>query len=68
MKLFTFGCSFTEGQGLKKPEEKEYTKILAEKIEIEYFNFGAAGMSNDYVYRKTFETIEKYIKKELGDE
>jgi hypothetical protein len=64
MKLFTFGCSFTEGQGLKKPEEKEYTKILAEKIEIEYFNFGAAGMSNDYVYRKTFETIEKYIKKE----
>jgi hypothetical protein len=64
MKLFTFGCSFTEGQGLKKPEEKEYTKILAEKIEIEYFNFGAAGMSNDYVYRKTFEIIEKYINKE----
>lgn len=64
MKLFTFGCSFTEGQGLKKPEEKEYTNILAEKIGIKYFNFGSAGMSNDYVYRKTFEVIEKYIKKE----
>jgi hypothetical protein len=64
MTLFTFGCSFTEGQGLKKPEEKEYTILLAEKLGIEYYNFGSAGMSNDYVYRKTFETIENYVTKD----
>jgi hypothetical protein len=64
MTLFTFGCSFTEGQGLKKPEEKEYTILLAEKLGIEYYNFGSAGMSNDYVYRKTFETIQNYVTKD----
>ncbi len=64
MKLFSFGCSFTEGQGLKKPEEKEYTKILAEKIGIKHYNYGGAGMSNDYVYRKIFETTQKQISKE----
>jgi len=64
MKLFTFGCSFTEGQELKKPEEKEYTILLAEKLGIEYYNFGSCGMSNDYVYRKTFETIENHSTKE----
>jgi hypothetical protein len=47
MTLFTFGCSFTEGQGLKKLEEKEYTILLAEKLGIEYYNFGSAGMPND---------------------
>jgi hypothetical protein len=65
MKLFTFGCSFTEGQGLKPwPDEKPYPELLSEKIGIEHYNFGSSGMSNDYVYRKTFEAIEKYIKKE----
>jgi hypothetical protein len=64
MKLFTFGCSFTEGQGLNKPDEKEYAILLSEKFGIKYYNYGAAGMSNDYVYRKVFETIEKQISKE----
>jgi hypothetical protein len=65
MKLFTFGCSFTEGQGLKPwSDEKPYPELLSEKIGIEHYNFGSAGMSNDYVYRKTFEAIEKYIRKE----
>lgn len=64
MKLFTFGCSFSEGQGLKIPDEKPYTDILAKKLKIQFLNFGAAGMSNDYVYRKTFEAIENYISKD----
>jgi hypothetical protein len=64
MKLFTFGCSFTEGQGLDIRNEVPYTNTLANKLEIKSFNLGACGMSNDYVYRKTFELIENYISKE----
>lgn len=57
MKLFTIGCSFTEGQGLKRQSFECYPHLLAEKLELEYFNFGAAGMSNDYIFRKVFELI-----------
>ena len=64
MKLFTFGCSFTEGQGLDIKNEVPYTNTLANKLGIKSFNLGACGMSNDYVYRKTFELIQNYISKE----
>jgi hypothetical protein len=57
MKLFTIGCSFTEGQGLLRPHIESYTSILAEKLQMEYFNFGACGMSNDYIFRKVFELL-----------
>lgn len=57
MKLFTIGCSFTEGQGLKYQSFECYTTKLAEKLNLEYFNFGASGMSNDYIFRKVFELI-----------
>jgi hypothetical protein len=57
MKLFTIGCSFTEGQGLKRQSFECYPHLLAEKLELEYFNFGACGMSNDYIFRKVFELI-----------
>jgi len=83
MKLFTFGCSFTEGQGLKYQAKECYSNLLANNLQIEYFNFGAAGASNDYIFRKVFEllnskTITKddiviiqwtsYIRKELSIE
>jgi hypothetical protein len=57
MKLFTFGCSFTEGQGLKYPPNESYSSLLAKNLQIPYFNFGSAGMSNDYVFRKVFELL-----------
>ena len=57
MKLFTIGCSFTEGQGLKYQGSECYTHQLAKKLKLEYFNFGACGASNDYIFRKIFELI-----------
>jgi len=80
MKLFTFGCSFTEGQELKHQTTECYSHLMSKNLKIEYFNFGAVGMSNDYIFRKVFEllnnnTITKddiiiiqwthYIRKEL---
>jgi hypothetical protein len=57
MKLFTIGCSFTEGQGLQKQASECYPHLLSKKLELQYFNFGATGMSNDYIFRKVFELI-----------
>jgi hypothetical protein len=57
MKLFTIGCSFTEGQELENHRIECYTHALAEKLNLEYFNFGAIGASNDYIFRKVFELI-----------
>jgi hypothetical protein len=80
MKLFTFGCSFTEGQELKEQATECYSHLIAKNLKIDYFNFGACGASNDYIFRKVFEllnseTITKddiiviqwthYIRKEL---
>lgn len=57
MRLFTIGCSFTEGQELEKQDKESYTKKLSDKLSIQYFNFGACGFSNDYIFRKIFELI-----------
>jgi hypothetical protein len=80
MKLFTIGCSFTEGQDLKYQVKECYTTKLANKLNLKCFNFGSCGASNDYIFRKVFKlinsnTISKddiliiqwtnYIRKEL---
>jgi hypothetical protein len=57
MKLVTIGCSFTEGQELEYQSVECYSTKLAEQLKIEFYNFGATGMSNDYIFRKTFELI-----------
>lgn len=65
MKLFTIGCSFTEGQGLKNQRFESYSHHLSKKLNLEYFNFGVSGASNDYIFRKIFELINSNtIKKD----
>ena len=61
MKLFTIGCSFTEGQGLKKQAIECYSNCLADTLKLKPFNFGAAGMSNDYIFRKVFELLNSKV-------
>jgi hypothetical protein len=61
MKLITVGCSFTEGQELKFQDFECYTNKLAEQLNLEYYNFGSSGASNDYIFRKVFELIETNI-------
>ena len=57
MKLFIIGCSFTEGQGLKKQAIESYPNVLANIFKLPHYNFGAVGMSNDYIFRKVFELL-----------
>jgi len=61
MKLYTFGCSFTEGQELENPVEECYSNKIANIINKKHFNFGSTGASNDYIFRKVFELINKHI-------
>ena len=61
MKLFVIGCSFTEGQGLKNQSAEAYATKLGKKLKLEYFNYGAIGMSNDYIFRKIFELINSNV-------
>ncbi len=65
MKLFTIGCSFTEGQGLTYQMYESYTANLSKKINIPFYNYGLCSASNDYIFRKFFELIDGgKIKKE----
>lgn len=57
MKLFTIGCSFTEGQGLKQFQTECYSYQLAKQLNLQFYNFGLCGASNDYIFRKVFELI-----------
>jgi hypothetical protein len=61
MKLFTVGCSFTEGQDLQNHTKECYTHELSKKLNLEYYNFGLCGASNDYIFRKVFELVESDI-------
>jgi hypothetical protein len=61
MKLITLGCSFSEGQGLQRQNEECYTAKLTEQLKLKYLNFAAAGMSNDYIFRKIFELLNSNI-------
>ena len=61
MKLYTIGCSFTEGQGLDNHHNECYSHILSENLDTKHFNFGACGASNDYIFRKIFELLNSNI-------
>lgn len=64
MKLYSVGCSFTEGQGLENCQIENYTKLLSEKHKVDCYNFGNCGASNDYVFRKVFYILNEGFKKE----
>lgn len=61
MKIVSVGCSFTEGQGLENQTFQCYTHLLATKLGLEYHNYGSAGASNDYIFRKILGLIENNI-------
>ena len=64
MKLYSVGCSFTEGQGLENSKIENYTKLLSEKHKVDCYNFGKSGVSNDYVFRKVFYILNEEFNKE----
>ena len=44
-RILSFGDSWTEGYELKSPEKECYTRLLAEKTNVPYCNFGQSGNS-----------------------
>ena len=58
MKIISIGCSFTAGLGVL--QEESYTSQLSKYIKCSNNNWGAAGHSNQYIFRKTIEILEKW--------
>jgi len=63
MKLYSVGCSFTEGSGVGRANA--YTRYLADLLNCEYDNFGESGHSNLYIFRKAIELIKNWNKEDL---
>lgn len=63
MKLITVGCSFTSGVGVKNNET--YTHKLAELLNCNYENYGEAGHSNKYIFRKSIELLKNWNKDDI---
>lgn len=58
MKLITIGCSFTSGVGVHSFET--YTHKLSNLLKCDYENYGEAGHSNKYIFRKTIELLKHW--------
>lgn len=58
MKIISVGCSFTSAVGVKEAEN--YTSKLAEKLNCKYENFGEAGHSNNYIFRKSIDLFKNW--------
>ena len=63
MKLYSVGCSFTEGGGIGR--KNSYTKQLADLLNCEYDNFGESGHSNLYIFRKAIELVKNWNKEDI---
>ena len=46
--VFSVGCSFTEGTGVKR--ENNFTSELAKKLKYNPRNYSASGHSNQYIF------------------
>lgn len=58
MKVVSVGCSFTAGVGVE--HSQNYTTKLAEKLNCQFENYGEAGHSNQYIFRKTIELLKNW--------
>lgn len=58
MKIVSVGCSFTSGVGVL--EKETYTYQLAKLLNCDFTNWGEAGHSNQYIFRKTIEVLKNW--------
>ena len=58
MKIVSVGCSFTSGVGVLANET--YTYQLSKLINSDFHNWGEAGHSNQYIFRKTIELLKNW--------
>ena len=55
MKIYFDGCSYTKGShrwGVDNWEERRWSKLLANKLDAEEYNFSLGGGSNQRILRK----------------
>jgi len=75
-KLFTFGCSFTAGNGClideqyrnkykKNEEDLTWTEHLSKELGLELFNFGMGEYSNDKILDTLITNFEKIGKDDI---
>ena len=57
MLLYTVGDSFTYGYELQDPDKHSWPAVLANRLQFTLINHGRPGASNEYIIRKTFETV-----------
>ena len=55
MRIYFDGCSYTHGAELQNPEETRYSKLLANKLDAEEYNFALNGGSNRRIVRNLIE-------------
>lgn len=56
------GCSFMNGDAIKGDQRPNFytpTKFLADKIGCEWVNLAQSGSSNDHMFSRLIEYIEK---------
>ena len=63
MKIVSVGCSFTSGVGVLANET--YTYQLSKLINSDFHNWGEAGHSNQYIFRKTIELLKNWDKNDI---
>lgn len=56
--IFSVGCSFTEGTGVKI--QNNYTSELAKLLKFNAKNYAMPGQSNQYIFRKTIELLKNW--------
>jgi hypothetical protein len=63
MKLYSVGCSFTSGTGVH--HKNNYTSELGKLLRWNVINYGEAGHSNQYIFRKVIELLKNWNNNDI---
>jgi len=61
--IFSVGCSFTVGTGVEK--QNNYTSELGKLLQWNPINYGEAGHSNQYIFRKVIELLKNWNNNDI---
>ena len=63
MKVYSVGCSFTSGTGVH--HKNNYTSELGKLLRYDTMNYGEAGHSNQYIFRKVIELLKNWNNNDI---
>jgi len=64
-KLFTFGCSYTFGAGLRNPKKDCWPVVLSSYINYSSINMAKSGASNDYIVDSILKNLNQITSNDL---